>query len=67
MCILRNDVLKKAWIQLTQPKSGQALPEYALILTLVTLFCLTAVIALGQEIMTFLIDFGNHIIDVAIG
>ncbi len=40
---------------------GQSLPEYATILALVTLFCITAVTFLGENIQDFILDFSNQV------
>ncbi|WP_303674050.1 Flp family type IVb pilin [Vampirovibrio chlorellavorus] len=44
-------------------KMGQALPEYALILALVTLFCIAAITGLGESIRDRLISFAQTIAD----
>lgn len=48
----------------TRPR-GQALPEYALILALVTVFCLAALSLFGQSFSNFFTTFANAIADAA--
>jgi Flp pilus assembly pilin Flp len=44
-----------------QKQNGQALPEYATTLALVTLFCIAALAVLGNGISSQLLDFANYI------
>lgn len=44
---------------------GQALPEYALILALITLFCIAALTAFGQDLSRILLEFAATIGGVA--
>lgn len=42
-------------------KMGQALPEYALVLALITLFCIAAITGLGESIQDRLVSFAQTI------
>jgi Flp pilus assembly pilin Flp len=42
-------------------KVGQALPEYALVLALITLFCIAAITGLGENIQQRLVSFAQSI------
>lgn len=44
--------------------AGQALPEYGLVLALITLFCIATVTFLGEEIRDFILDFANTVQNV---
>lgn len=44
-----------------RPSPGQSLPEYALILALISVFCLATLVAFGEKMTDFLVGFATEI------